>query len=47
MAGVLTSRMLIAVSATSHHRQWSITSFKISGEQGRFCSSPLKIGIAK
>jgi hypothetical protein len=36
MAGAPAKRMLAAVSATSHHGQWSRASFKISGEEGRF-----------
>jgi hypothetical protein len=39
MVGAHAPRMLVVVSATSHHGQWSGASFKISGEEEHFCSN--------
>jgi hypothetical protein len=47
MAGAPTPRLLVVVSATSQHKQWSRASFKINGEERRFCFNSLKIEIAR
>jgi hypothetical protein len=47
VARALTPRTLIAVTFPSHHKQWSRASFKIKGEEGRFCSDSLRIGLAR
>jgi hypothetical protein len=33
MVGAPAARMFVMISPTSHHRQWSRASFKISGEE--------------
>jgi hypothetical protein len=47
VVGSPSPRTLAAVSATSHHGQWGGVTFKIGGEEGRFCSNSLKIEVAR
>jgi hypothetical protein len=47
MAGVPASNTLAAVSATSHHRQWSRASFNLRGKEGYSFSNKLKIEMAR
>jgi hypothetical protein len=46
-AGALAPRVLVVVSATSYHKQWSRVSFKIRAKEGHFYSNLLKIEIAR
>jgi hypothetical protein len=47
MAGAPTPRMVVVVSTTSHHEQWSGVSFNICGKEGCFFSISLKIEMAR
>jgi hypothetical protein len=47
MAEDLSRRALAMVTTTSHHEHWSRVTFKVRGEEWRFCSDSLRIEIAR